>query len=164
MITANTKLTALEVLQECGVANAESVFGSMRVRIGGISGINNAEHLINITPETKTLEVIVGTEIFDLELSKGNKDDNADIRTFSPAAKVVLEKKGAEVTKKSEELQKIKQIAKNIVENDFEYVAANKEEEKLFERATEIAENQVARDNGLAQEAESKPRTSVKSK
>lgn len=164
MITPNTKITAQEILEECGVENAAEVFGAMRVRIGGIAGINKADHLINITSQTTSLEVIVGGDVYDLELAEGNKDDNAEIRTVTDAAKVAIEAKGRVATEKSEELQKVKQLAKNIKENDFSYVAANEEEEKHFERATEIAENEVAVEARLVEEAEVKPRIKVKSK
>lgn len=163
MITANTKLTALEVLQECGVENAESIFGTARVRIGGIAGINTPDHLINITPETTNLEVIVAGEVFDLELAKGNKENNADVRVITDAAKVAIENKGKVATAKSEELQKVKQLAKNIRENDFTY-EPTKEEEKHFEKATEMAQNEVDVEDRLAEADEARVRTKVKSK
>jgi len=163
MITANTKLTALEVLQECGVENAESIIGTMRVRIGGIAGINTPDHLIFITPDTKVVEVIVGGDIYDLELSKGNAENNTDIKVITDVAKAAIEKKGKEVTQKSVELQKVKQLAKNIRENNFTYEPTNEEEISNFEKAIEIAQGQVDAE-AIIEEAEVKPRTKVKSK
>lgn len=141
MITPNTKVTAQEVLKECGIT--DDVFGKMRVRIGGIMGINSPTHLINIPAETTELEVIVGNKVFDLELSPGNDTDNMHIRVISDEAKKVLEAEGKADSKKAEELQAVKALARKIQENDGTYTPT-KSEEKHLERATEIVEAEQA--------------------
>lgn len=141
MITANSKITALEILNELGIKNAESIFGTMRVRIGGISGINTAEHLINIPAEATELEVIVGAKVYDLELNKGNKENNAEIRTISDEAKTVLENEGKKATEAAEKLQAVKAVAKNIKENGDNYTPS-KEEKAHFDEAMQMVENE----------------------
>ena len=96
MITANTKVTALEVLTELGIKNTDDIFGKMRVRIGGIAGINSGDRVINLPPEVKAVEVIVGDQLYELELAKGTKEDNADVATVSEGAKEIIEAKGVE--------------------------------------------------------------------
>lgn len=141
MITANTKITALEVLEELGIENPADVFGAMRVRIGGIPGINDANKVINIPAETKTLEVIVGNKLFDLELAKGNKENNADVPTITESAKEVKEAEGVEATEKAEHLQKVKQLAKKIKDTQGQFVAS-KQEEPFLEEAVEMFDAQ----------------------
>lgn len=58
------KLTALEILTGAGVDDPESKLGAMRVRIGGIRGIETPDYQINIQPGTETLDVLVGDEAF----------------------------------------------------------------------------------------------------
>jgi hypothetical protein len=163
MITPNSKLTALEVLQECGVENAEALFGTTRVRIGGISGINTPDHLINIPASAEMVEVIVGNEIYELTLSKGNKDNNKDIRTISPSAQVRLEEKGREATVKGEQLQAVKQVAK-LLRDGGVYTPESEEEEKVLAKAEALNESHVEA-VALAEEAKAnRPRKEVKSK
>ena len=152
MITPNTKVTALEILQECEIKDAENVFGNMRVRIGGIMGITGPQHLINIPAEATEIEVIVGNEVIDLVLSEGNEENNAEIRVISDEAKVVLEAEGKEATEKSEELQAVKQLARKIQDSDGTHVPT-KEEVKHLERAIEIVEAEEAVE-AAAEEAE----------
>lgn len=141
MITANTKVTAKEVLQEVGI-NDMSVFGTMRVRIGGIPGINEPDRVINISPEAKTIEVIVGNELYELELAKGTKDDNADIATVSEEAQKAIEAKGAEASEKAEHLQQVKKLADKLrqAQNDGFAYKPTPEEKLILDEATEKAE------------------------
>lgn len=162
MITPNSKVTALEILQECGVENAEAIFGTARVRIGGISGINTATHLINIPASAKTLEVIVVNKIYDLELAEGTPEDNAEVRTISTEAKKAVEEKGKKATKEAEKLQEVKQIV-TILRAGGEFVPKNKKEEKLLEQATEINESHKVAVELAKQAKAERPRTTVKS-
>jgi hypothetical protein len=157
MITPNSKVTALEILQECGVENAASVFGTMRVRIGGISGINSADHLINVPESAESVEVIVGSKVFDLKLNKGNKENNAEIRTISEDAQIVLEQKGIEATQKAERLQKVKQLARMLRENEGDY-KPSKDEEEFYAEAIELNESH---DEALALAEEAKAQREV---
>lgn len=163
MITSNSKLTALEVLTECGVQDAVSKFSAMRVRIGGISGINRPDYLVNIPAETKTLEVIVGGEIYDLELSKGNKQNNAEIRTISDEAKIVLELEGIEDTKTAEKIQEVKQVAKLLREGG-EFKPTNKKEEELLTKAQDLNISHNEAIEAAEKDRDNKERTTVKSK
>lgn len=69
------KLTALEILKKIGSTftvgdqeyTAEEVIGKARVRIGGISGISNPDHLIRIAG-SNTVEVIVGNQTYQVEV------------------------------------------------------------------------------------------------
>lgn len=142
MITPNTKVTALEILKEIGIKNAEDKFGKIRVRIGGLSGINTPDHLVKIQPNTRAIEVIVGTDVYELNLADGNAQDNKNIATVTENAKSVLEKKGVEATKKAEELQTVKDIAKRMLEAEESGAefTPTKEESKHLEKATERAE------------------------
>lgn len=135
MITANTKVTAVEILKELGIKNAENVFGKMRVRIGGIAGINAADKVINLPPETKTVEVIVGNELYELELAKGRED----ITDVTEGARAALDAEGVEATKQSEKLQAVKELARKIREaqDAGEEYEPTKAEEKILDQAVE---------------------------
>lgn len=163
MITPNSKLTALEVLTECGVKDAEAVFGTMRVRIGGISGINTPDHLINIPASAEVLEVIVGSDVYDLTLAKGNKSDNAEIRTISEDAKAVIEERGVELTEKAEKLQEVKKIAR-LMRDGGVFTPKNKADEEMLEQARALNESHDEA-IALAEEAKAeRQRIAVKSK
>lgn len=142
MITANTKLTALEILTECGVENPADKFGKVRVRIGGIAGINKPDYLINVPPEAKTIEVIVGADIFDLELAKGNKDNSADVPVISEAAREVLDTEGKEEAAKFDHRRAVKKLARRMqeAEDTKQDFTPTKQEEALVEEATEVVE------------------------
>lgn len=137
MITPNTKVTALDVLKECGVKTPADKFGKVRVRIGGIAGINRPDYLITIQPETTSLEVIVGSEIYDLELSKGNDESNKDVFEVTADAKGALEVRGAEATKKANKNTQVKELARKIIahEDSNEEYEPTKAEEKLLNNA-----------------------------
>lgn len=110
---SNTKITALEVLQEVaqsfvleGVAVApQDVFGKYSVRIGGIP-VNKADKIIVVQPEVNTLEVVVGMQKFTIDTTLVN-----DNRLITPAVQELKIVKGEDSTKKAEELQLIKKPA-----------------------------------------------------
>lgn len=145
MITANTKITAKEVLKEVGILDT-SVFGTMRVRIGGIAGINDPDRVINIAPTAKTLEVIVGNDLYELELAKGTKENNADVATVTSEAKAVIEDKGRDSSKKAEHLQKVRDLSRKIRESKqaSKKYQPNKDEERIFTEAAEKADLDLA--------------------
>lgn len=98
---ANTKTTVLEILTAAGVEKPEEKLGAVRVRIGGIPV--NKDQLIKVQPGTKTIDVIVGVDKHQVTI-----EGDEEAFTVSDGAKVMLEAKGAESTKKAEELQKAK--------------------------------------------------------
>jgi hypothetical protein len=71
---ANAKYTAKEILAEAGVENLDEVFGKLRVRIAGLRGIVSPDHVIKIPTGTKSLEVIVGNDAFDVTLDGDEKE------------------------------------------------------------------------------------------
>ena len=71
---ANTKYTALEILTEAGIETPEEKIGSMRVRIGGISGIVKPDHLIRIPTNTKEIDIIVGQETITVPIDSENEE------------------------------------------------------------------------------------------
>lgn len=104
---ANAKYTALEILQVAGVEKPEEKIGKTRVRIAGVAGIVKPNHLIKIQPETTEIEIIVGIESKKITLEKGEAEP-----IISKAAKLSIEAKGKEVTKKAEALAKAKAVAR----------------------------------------------------
>lgn len=162
MITANSKVTALDILNELGVANAENVFGSARVRIGGIAGINTPGHLINIPAECTKVDVIVGDQYFELELAKGNKDDNAEVRTFSENARAALEAEGKVATEGAHKRQAAKELARKLMEN--EGYTPDKNEEKHLVEAQEIVEAHADAEAKAKEAKKQREVTKVKSK
>jgi hypothetical protein len=160
MITANTKITALEILNEVGIKKAEDVFGKMRVRIGGISGINKADHLIVIPANTTNLEVIVGNELYDLELVKG-RNDIADV---SEGAQAATEAKGLLATAQAEKLQQVKVLSAKIRESQDkgEEYQPTKAEEKILEEA--IVKADADRENIENAKANRQDRKAIKVK
>lgn len=141
MITPNTKVTALEVLAECGIKDAEKLLGKVRVRIGGIR-VRSAEDVVKFQPETKKVEVIVGSELYELELAKGNKEDNAEVFTVSEGAREALDAEGKEASEQAEHLTAVKDLARKIrlaQDADQEY-KPTKEEEKYLDEAIERAD------------------------
>lgn len=118
MITPNTKVTALDILRECGVENPEAKFGKVRVRIGGLAGINSPDYLIKLSPEVKNVEVIVGEKIYDLELSKGNKESNKDVFEVTDDAKRVLEEKGKAQSEAAEHRSAVKDLARRVIASE----------------------------------------------
>lgn len=48
----------------------EDVFGKYRVRIAGLRGIATPDHVINLQAGTEKVEVMVGTETYELTLEK----------------------------------------------------------------------------------------------
>jgi hypothetical protein len=105
MLTPNTKCTALDILTEAGIKDAESLFGTTRIRIGGIAGIVKPDHLIRIPTETKTLEVIVGNSVHDVKI----RQTRIDIPDVTEAAQLVIEEKGRQATAQAKKLQAAKQ-------------------------------------------------------
>jgi len=100
---ANTKYTALEILTEAGVRNPEEKFGKMRVLIGGITGIVNQDHLINVPDGIKKIDIIVGIEKFSVKINKGGKE-----RIISNNAQEILDDQGKVDSKKANILYKEK--------------------------------------------------------
>lgn len=84
----NTKYTALEILKEAGIKKPEEQFGKVRIRIAGIAGIVKPDHLIKIQPETKSIEIVVGEEVFNLKFVGKSKHS-----VISDSAKKVLDTK-----------------------------------------------------------------------
>ena len=116
----NTKYTALEILTAAKIVDAEAVFGKMRVRIAGIAGIVKPDHLIKIQSGTKEIDIIVGVESYKVAFEGDEKE-----QAVSDAAKVSLEAKGKESTKKAEAHLKAKAEAKAKAQEE-----AKKEPEK----------------------------------
>lgn len=81
------KYTALEILELAGIENASQKIGKVRVRIAGIRGINNPDHIINIQ-EGET-QVVVGDEHKTFTLPKRAK--------VSDRVRAALDKKGQAV-------------------------------------------------------------------
>ena len=100
---ANTKYTALEILTEAGIEKPEEKIGKMRVRIAGIAGIVKPDHLVKIQSGTEEIDILVGEEAVKVKI-----DGDQSEQEVSEAAKVALEARGREATKKAEALQKAK--------------------------------------------------------
>ncbi len=111
----NTKYTALEILTVAKIADAGAVFGKIRVRIAGIAGIVKPDHLIKIQPGTKEIEIIVGVDSYKLAFEEGEAE-----QAVSEGAKVALEVKGKESTKKAEAHAKAKVEVKAKAEAEAE--------------------------------------------
>lgn len=161
MITANSKVTAVEILTELGVKNADKVFGKMRVRIGGIAGINKATRVINIPASVKKIEVIVGSDLYELELAAGRKE----IADISEGARATLDAEGKEASQAAVELQKAKDLARKIrdMQDSEQEYTPTKAEEPYVEKAIEIVE--AGREAEEAAKKASKPQAiKVKSK
>lgn len=99
---ANGKYTVLEILTEAGVENPEEKVGKVRVRVGGIP-VNDPNKVINFQPGTKSVDLIVGDESFNVKLAKESKE-----RVFSEGAREALDAEGQEVNKQVEAIQKAK--------------------------------------------------------
>lgn len=162
MITANTRVTALDILKECGLENAESLFGETRIRIGGIAGISDPNRLIKIQPGTEVIEVIVGTDIYDLELAKGNKEDNENIFTISEHAQEVTEEEGRQATEQAEQLQAVKELARKLMADD-NYEPTLEEQDYLDQANEMVVAQQEANEMAKLQRKELE-RKKVKSK
>ena len=65
---SNTKYTALEILTAAKIAGAPDLFGKVRIRIAGIAGIVTPGHLIKIGPSVKVIDIIVGTDKFEVKV------------------------------------------------------------------------------------------------
>lgn len=96
MLKSNTKYTALEILTDAGIKNAEEKFGKVRVVIGGIMGIVKPYHVIGISDGTKTLEITVGINTTNVKVGASK---NADI---SIGAREALDNDGKVELKKQE--------------------------------------------------------------
>lgn len=132
---ANKKYTALEILKETGETkfsfgdkdySAEDVFGKGRIRIGGIPGIVDPNHLVRVPEEMDELEVIVGVESYKINTKKNAKDSE----NVSEEAKKVIESRAEYLSE---------QIEKNI---------KRKEEELTAKRVAEKEEKEKARTEG----------------
>jgi hypothetical protein len=166
MITANSRVTALDILEELGVANAADKIKNVRVRIGGVAGINKPEHLIAIQPEVTHLDVLVGTDFYELELAEGNAENNADVKTFSARAMTALKAKGDKSTEQAKQIQKIKAVARKIAEAEEkgeEFVAKGDDIEVIDEAREKVALDKKAREE-VAKKKPNREVTKVKSK
>lgn len=105
----NARYTAKELIEAAGLDVSQ--VGKVRVRIAGIAGIVSPDHLVRLQPETKEVEVIVGTDTKMVQL-----EDGADEPEVSEEAKKALEAKGKELTEKAEKLAKEKKAAKEKAE------------------------------------------------
>lgn len=142
MITANTKVTALDILNELGIENAEAKFGAVRVRIGGVPGINTPDRLITIQPDVKKLDVVVGNEWYELELHAGTPENNKTIFTITESAKAAIKTRGEKANEKAEKIQAVKQLVNKIKkasDKGIEYTPT-KAEEKFLDKANEKIE------------------------
>lgn len=106
---ANTKYTAGELVTAAfPTLKTEDIFGKLRVRIGGLSGIVKPTHTIFVSPGTKELEVIVGNETASLKFEGDEKEPS-----HSETAKAVNEAEGKAETKRQQtELAKKAELAK----------------------------------------------------
>lgn len=105
---SNTKYTALEVLTEAGYKEAESIFGKVRVIIGGISGIVRPDYVLNFPVGTTQIDIVVGNTIKKVEISEGEDEPE-----MSELAKRIKEIEGEQVTQQAEKLNKVKEEAYN---------------------------------------------------
>lgn len=63
------RYTATEIVTELKL-DPKEVIGKMRLRVAGVS-MNAPEHQILIQPGTTKVEVIVGNEAYELEVTEG---------------------------------------------------------------------------------------------
>lgn len=68
MLKAGEKYTALQILQAAKVPKATDAFGKMRVIIGGIQGIVDANHVIRVSGSEDPLEIIVGENSYSVDV------------------------------------------------------------------------------------------------
>ena len=108
---ANTKYTALEILTEAGIETPEEKIGSMRVRIGGISGIVKPDHLIRIPIGTKEIDIIVGQETVTIPIDSENEEI-----VISEGAQKAIEAKGVIATENALALAEAKAEATKLDE------------------------------------------------
>lgn len=142
MITPNTRVTALDILEECGVEKAEEQFGKVRVRIAGLAGINRPDHPIKIPANVTHLEVIVGTKVYELELSQGNEKSNKDVFEVTPRAKAQAEAIGKEVSKQALHMTAVKKLAYKMIAADEngQTIELTEQEEAIKEEASKLKE------------------------
>ena len=100
---SNAKYTALEILTAAEIVDAPVLFGKVRVRIAGIAGIVKPDHLIKIGPSVKVIDIIVGTEKYEVKI-EGVEEEFV----VTEEAEKALAAKGIEVTKKNEDRAKAK--------------------------------------------------------
>jgi hypothetical protein len=90
------KFTALEVLQKVGTTfkvgeaqfEAKDVFGKMRVRIGGIAGIVDADKLLNLQPGE--IDIIVGSETYKVEI-EAREEISEEVKAVQQARAIKIE-------------------------------------------------------------------------
>ena len=88
---ANTKYTALELLTAAKVVKPETLIGKVRVRIGGLP-VNKPDHVINVTPGTTELAVLVGQDDYTIAFD-GDEAESA----VSAGARASLDAEGAAI-------------------------------------------------------------------
>lgn len=107
---ANTKYTALEILTAAKVENAAELFGKMRIRIAGIAGIVDLNHLIKIGAGVENIDIILGTDKLQVKIEGAEEEF-----VVTEEAKNALKAKGvkvAEAVKTREEKVKIVEAEK----------------------------------------------------
>lgn len=122
---ANTKYTALEILESAGFKDAKDKIGKFRVSIAGISGIVSPDYIINIQPETKEIEVVLGQDVKMLKF-KGIEKESIVSEKASESLKV----NGEMATYESDKLDLIKNEAKKEAKREVDGIS-NKELMKL---------------------------------
>ena len=63
-----TAQEVLEILVATDKTAKMPVFGELRVRIAGVRGIVTPEHRIHIQKGVKSIEVVIGNEVYNLEV------------------------------------------------------------------------------------------------
>jgi hypothetical protein len=96
----NTRITAGEIISSVLTPDSqfktiEEIFGKVRVRIAGISGIVTPEHIINIPTGVKEIDVIIGNESTKITFEGDN-----EIKQQTDKASEALKAKGTEVTER----------------------------------------------------------------
>ena len=99
---ANSKYTALEILQAAGVPEPEAKIGKVKVRIGGLS-ISSPTQLIKVQKGVERFDVLVGKEGVEVVFEAAG-----DKLFISEAAKVALKAKGKASTEKAAAIQEAK--------------------------------------------------------
>lgn len=101
-MNANAKYTARELLTEAGVQDLDSVFGNVRVRVGGVRGIVSGDHVVSVPAGTESLQIVVGEETHEVSFD-GDAQERVISEEVAKVNRAEGERRTAEIEARQEE-------------------------------------------------------------